>query len=940
MTERGKRIKLNHRLFRLLLTLGVMLILLLGIGLFLYLRVDTLLNVYLEEQGKKQAETLSEVTSRQFEGELKALATVASEFTTIEEVSVDALHAMQESDRDSRIGVQKVDGTPFFGVTYKASVFPCIESAIHGESAISYVQGRGLLFAVPAFRERNVAYVLYRFYPEAVLYSRFGVSSYGGKGRMCIVDRENRVVIGALPNGSTQKTLFMEQSILDGFSELTRELYTTGSAATFRDSAEGEQMLYAAEVAGTDFYLEGYVPKAVVHEGVKYIKMMVVLVFVVLASLVFLGGFLLSRLEMRTQESEHLRAVSLIEKQSNAAKSDFLANMSHEIRTPINAILGMNEMIIRESNDAQIESYAENIESAGKNLLSIINDILDFSKIEAGRMEITPMPYQLSALLHDVSNMILFRAKSKGLDFFVDVDATLPDELYGDEVRLRQCVLNLLSNAVKYTNEGSVTLTVTGGRILDENGEDALDLCFRVQDTGIGIKQEDIGKLFGKFERVDLRQNNTIEGTGLGLAITQNILSLMGGGITVESEYGQGSTFTATVPQKIVANVPIGDFDAKFKETLAKTPKYRESFRAKDARILVVDDTPVNLTVISGLLKTTGVIVDTAPGGEEALELTANTAYDLILMDQRMPNMDGTETLANLRVQEGGANLTTPVIALTADALQGAKARYLQAGFTDYLSKPVESAALEAMLIEYLPKEKVILKKEDEQGEDADAAQESALQDPDAPNMREIYAQIPALSYEEGIRYMGEDSLLTVTLTQFFEDSLDNAAVIEEYLNAEDYTNFTIKVHGLKSSARLVGAVELSKQAQELEAAGNALLEHADDPEQTAAQKENVKAQTEELLASYRMLHDLLELTFGAKETDVQDKKELTSEELAEFYEAVREFSQSYDLDSLDRLMQDATGYLVPKEDKAKFAALEKCVRNVDWEGIERAIEC
>ena len=400
------------------------------------------------------------------------------------------------------------------------------------------------------------------------------------------------------------------------------------------------------------------------------------------------------------------------------SKSDFLANMSHEIRTPINAVLGMNEMILRESTDERIRMYAHNVDNAGKNLLSIINDILDFSKIEAGKMEIAQAEYRLSSVLNDVSNMILFRAKSKDLSFIVNVDETLPDALYGDEVRVRQVITNILNNAVKYTNEGSVTLTIRGERVAQETEEGAaqvhsglvgqINLIVSVSDTGIGIKEEDRQKLFTKFERVDLEQTNTIEGTGLGLAITQNLLALMHGDVYVESVYGEGSTFTLRIPQGIVAEGAIGDFHQRFEESFRAQKKYKETFRAPDARILVVDDTQMNLVVIKGLLKKTEIKLDTATGGAQALDMTMDTPYDLILMDQRMPHMSGAETLQHLRAQTGGCNHETQVICLTADAVQGARERYLEQGFGDYLSKPVEGDALEAMLMRHLPTEKVV----------------------------------------------------------------------------------------------------------------------------------------------------------------------------------------------------------------------------------------
>ena len=543
---------------------------------------------------------------------------------------------------------------------------------------------------------------------------------------------------------------------------------------------------------------------------------------------------------------------------ANRSKSDFLANMSHEIRTPINAVLGMNEMILREGEHAgartkeresaeaftDITHYAANVDSAGKNLLAIINDILDFSKIEAGKMEIVESPYRLSSVLNDVSNMILFRAQAKNLQFHVEVDEMLPDKLSGDEVRVRQIITNLLNNAVKYTDEGSVMLSVkkAEGAVVEAlpqvegsaktEGIQTIALQIEVKDTGIGIREEDRDKLFHQFERVDIERNQTVEGTGLGLAITGNLLQLMGGSISVESSYGKGSVFTAVLPQRVLSTLPIGNFREKLEHSLESAKVYHETFRAPGARILVVDDTEMNLTVIEGLLKETMVLLELCLSGTQALTLTKDTPYDLILMDQRMPGMNGTETLQHIRAQEGGMNHETPVIALTADAVQGAKDRYLEEGFTDYLSKPVEGEALEQTLMQYLPAGKVVRMPKDAAAgsaaspqelhpiSQADAAQSgSASQGTD---VREIYASLQALDFKEAMRLLITDELIERTLRQFCENAERNAAEIESYFENEDYENYTIKVHALKSGARMIGAAALSKDAEHLELCGNA----------------------------------------------------------------------------------------------------------------------
>lgn len=405
------------------------------------------------------------------------------------------------------------------------------------------------------------------------------------------------------------------------------------------------------------------------------------------------------------QTLKELQAAREAADRANQSKSYFLANMSHEIRTPINAVLGMNEMIIRESKDETITGYARKVENSGKNLLSIINDILDFSKIEAGKLEIVNAPYQLTSVVNDTVNMIAFRAKNNGLEFKVELNETLPNHLYGDEVRIRQVIVNLLTNAVKYTNEGEISLNIDGIRM-----DKQVTLKIAVSDTGIGIKDEDKEKLFSQFERIDLMRNNSVEGTGLGLAITRELVFRMGGTISVDSEYGRGSTFFVTLPQNIISNEPVGKYDPNT-DDVTDHEVYEESFRAPEASVLVVDDTRVNLMVAKALLKKTEVAIDTASGALEGVEMAGNKKYDLIFMDQRMPHVDGTQALKMIRENAEGPNYKTPVICLTADAISGARERYISEGFTDYLTKPIESEAIEELMIKYLPSDKVELVK-------------------------------------------------------------------------------------------------------------------------------------------------------------------------------------------------------------------------------------
>ena len=407
-----------------------------------------------------------------------------------------------------------------------------------------------------------------------------------------------------------------------------------------------------------------------------------------------------------TLEREKALEKDLVASQAaSKAKSDFLSSMSHEIRTPINAVLGLDEMILREADDTQIRSYANDIQSSGKMLLSIINDILDFSKIEAGKMEIIPVDYDLSAVIADLVNMTASRAESKGLSFLVEIDEKMPHLLHGDDTRLKQCMLNILTNAVKYTRSGSVTLKVSS----EQAAESKIRLTVHVIDTGIGIKPEDLQKLYSPFERIEEKRNRGIEGTGLGMSIVRNLLVAMGSKIEVASEYGKGSDFFFTVEQEVCNWEEIGDWK-KTHASHAAASTYQESFQSPAAKILVVDDTEMNLTVIKALLKSTRIQIATANDGLMGLEKARSEKYDIIFIDHLMPKMDGLEMLASLRAESESPNRETPCVALTANAMGDAREMYLEAGFADYLSKPIDSAKLESMISQMLPKEKVLHK--------------------------------------------------------------------------------------------------------------------------------------------------------------------------------------------------------------------------------------
>ncbi len=639
------------------------------------------------------------------------------------------------------------------------------------------------------------------------------------------------------------------------------------------------------------------------------------------------------------------------QEQMSQAKSAFLANMSHEIRTPINAVLGMNEMILRESTEQNVIEYAENIHTAGNTLLSLVNDILDFSKIEAGKMEIIPVDYDISSLINDLVNMIQARADDKGLLLKPDFDENIPRWLFGDEVRIKQVVTNILTNAVKYTKEGSVTFHIGYEKIPDDPGGVFLD--FSVSDTGIGIKPEDMAKLFSEFERIEEKRNRNIEGTGLGMNITQRLLEMMESSLKVESVYGQGSTFSFRLRQKVISWEALGNYEAAHRASLSERKKYREKFTAPDATILVVDDTPMNLTVFKGLLKQTKVQIDTADSGDEGLSLAKNKKYDVIFLDLLMPDKDGIETLQELRhaggvsagdgrANEENPNRRTPVLCLTANALAGARERYLAKGFSDYLTKPVEGADLEAALIKFLPPEKVHLHEDPEENEatapeemsaGGEAAHPCASADTGAScpsQLRAFYAGVPELNYEDAIRFCANEEVLKETLEQFYRAIEPNIQAIEGFLREKDYKNFTVKVHALKSSSRLIGAGALSADAGRLEDLGNSLTQEDID---------RIGELTPKLLEDYRRFLKLLSPLYAAEEAAREAAPEISVSDLNEAYDAIRQFIESFDIDTIDGFISEVRKYRIPKAEQAKFTAVEECVRNMDWNGLDEALK-
>lgn len=487
---------------------------------------------------------------------------------------------------------------------------------------------------------------------------------------------------------------------------------------------------------------------------------------------------------------------------ANMAKSSFLANMSHEIRTPINAILGMNEMILREEKDPAIRGYAGNIQASGNSLLSIVSDVLDISKIESGKLEIIPVDYEVNSLISDCCNMAAGRAKAKELELLVECADNVPMKLCGDETHIRQIIMNLLTNAVKYTEKGTVKLIVSG-RFTDGGFVLKVD----VSDTGIGIAEENLPQLFTQFQRFDLQRNRNIEGTGLGLSIVKRLCDLMSGTITARSVLGSGNTFTVELPQKVVDSTPCGGVNLNY--SAGAEHEYHHSFEAPEAKILAVDDLPVNLLVIANLLKETRIKIDTAGSGRECLDKCSQQKYDLILMDHMMPEMDGVQTFEKLHGDKSSPNFETPVIMLTANALAGMREQYMDVGFADYVSKPVRGAKLEEAIRRNLP-ESLIKPASPEIPAEAVSTEPSGFAD--------ICSAVPELNVNAALQYCcGSAELLNDLLHDFTEN--DHFSDLKAAFEEKRWEDYRRHAHSLKSTSLMIGLTGLSERARASELA-------------------------------------------------------------------------------------------------------------------------
>ncbi len=624
--------------------------------------------------------------------------------------------------------------------------------------------------------------------------------------------------------------------------------------------------------------------------------------------------------EQLQQKNVELEAAMNAAEKAEGARDIFLANMSHELRTPINTILGLNELILRESQEEAIKEYARDIRQAGNVLLTLVSDILDFSKLEADKLDLIEGIYDVSSLLNDLINSVSVQLRRKRLDLKLEIAQDIPYKLQGDEIHIRQIISNLLSNAVKFTEKGRVTLYFNWKKISEEE----IELDVIVKDTGIGIKEEDIPKLFRAFQRMDSAVRSKDDRTGLGLAITKRLVEMMGGELTVQSVYGKGTAFSFQIRQKVVDFAPLGDFEKHYRESLRSIEDYHEKFIAPMGRVLIVDDNAMNLAVAQGLLKGTRLQVDVAASGEECLELIKRKTYHVICMDHMMPVMDGVQTLHAIRALEGNPSRDIPVIALTANAVAGARELYLKEGFQDYLTKPIDADKFENMLIEYLP-DNVVYMTHNMNINDAYEEEEAGNE----LSIRESQLYLMGFNLRNGLKYMGGDKALYGKVLHDFHSILqEKEEALKDFLKKGDMPGYMIIVHSLKGNARNVGADDLADEAFELEKMAK------------AGQVEDVTVRSPILFSLMSNMRNSLKvyldneekLAVKQEEEEVQEIENITEDDWEKALRELADRLDDFDGDTALVRIRELKRFDRPESDKKMLRLCEKAVKDFAYD--------
>ena len=882
--------------------------------LFMWLKLNSITKTQVEKHVAGYSLMMAQSIDNTFRTELDIL----SELTALVDIETGEIDDIFEPQNGVIYGVMRIDGSFAYGEELSFSDYDGFFQAVKGNPSVS-TNNNKILFTVPVYNGQNVRYVLYKCYDTAVLERKLNIICYGGMGECFLIDDEGNIILRSLGSESEISSLLNKDNE-KAIETIRHSMNVNVSAAAYGDK---EKVLFAAESDYEDFYVMGIVPSKAPAGEISLVIPLVLWTFGLLWLMIVIIIVFFVGAERKAKQSEELRLAKIAAEDANRAKSDFLANMSHEIRTPMNAIVGMCELILRENDISNIvRERCVNIQNSGKSLLSIINNILDFSKIESGNMELIEDKFNISSVLEEVINMTVTRKGCKKIEIIVLADPNIPCGLIGDEVCIKQIIINLMTNAVKFTHSGAVTLSVS--HIVQE---DSIILKISVEDTGIGITEENLNRLFTSFQQLDTRKNRSIEGTGLGLAISKRLLTQMGGTINVSSVYGQGSVFSFEIPlkisdarpfisvnkpEKLYAAVFI-DFDkiensvvkkqyttlmneissllgvkmvhtvslSELKTTISERKithcfigkeEYIEnkdyfdkislelnvsliqditdsiqlpasikciykpfyvmsvalalnneadnynkierlsssvSFTAPKARVLIVDDAEINLKVASGLMQPYNMELITADSGPSAINKIRFQNIDLVFMDHMMPEMDGVEATRIIRSMNGEYYKKLPIIALTANAVNGAREMFKESDFNDFIAKPIELLALDRVLKKWIPADKIeTLTSKDNTTDDL------------KNNSNNINKEKHIL-VSKGLTYTsGNKDVYYEILEMFVQDGIEKIEQLNSYVENEDWKNYIIKVHALKSTSLTIGAVMLSEFAKKLELAG------------------------------------------------------------------------------------------------------------------------